>query len=212
MTAEVKADPAIPPSRTRVYSVLRLHRPPAQAIPPLCAGLGCLTAARAQRSSLWVGCVVPPFIAWRPHPPVWRSPSHFPGRPVIETVFDILRVILSNLHTFRTFAAVLSRIAAFNTPGDPMRTLLSPFRIGSGHRVIRTPLASPTPRKSAPCGKPISAFHPFAFATALLFRPSPPRRPGARRQGGRSPPLCGGAGARAACRARHRRTLPASTR
>ncbi len=28
VTAEVKADPDIPPSRTRVYSVLRLHRPP----------------------------------------------------------------------------------------------------------------------------------------------------------------------------------------
>ena len=129
----------------------------------------CLTAACAQRSSLWVGCVVPPFIAWRPHPPVWRSPSHFPDRPVIETVFDIHRVILSNLHTFRTFAAVLSRIAAFNTPGDPMRALLSSFRIGSGHRIIRTPLASPTPRESAPCGNPFSALHPFAFATALLF-------------------------------------------
>ena len=29
-------------------------------------------------------------------------------------VFDIQRVILSNLHTFRTFTAVLSRIAAFS--------------------------------------------------------------------------------------------------
>ncbi len=133
------------------------------------AGLGCSTAACAQRSSLRVGCVVPPFIAWRPHPPVWRSPSDFPEQPVIETVFDIHSVILSNLHTFRTFAAVLARIAAFNTPGDPMRALLSSFRIGSGHQIIRTPLASPTPRKSAPCGNPFSALHPFAFATALLF-------------------------------------------
>ena len=156
-----RAEPAFTPSSGCID-----HR---QAIPPLCAGLGCLTAACAQRSSLWVGCVVPPFMAWRPHPPVWRSPSHFPDRPVIETVFDIHRVILSNLHTFRTFAAVLSRIAAFNTPGDPMRALLSSFRIGSGHRIIRTPLASPTPRKSAPCGNPFSALHPFAFATALLF-------------------------------------------
>ena len=36
MTAEVKADPAIPPGRTRVYSVLRLHRPPAGYPAPVC--------------------------------------------------------------------------------------------------------------------------------------------------------------------------------
>ena len=36
MTAEVKADPAIPPSRNRVYSVLRLHRPPAGYSAPVC--------------------------------------------------------------------------------------------------------------------------------------------------------------------------------
>ena len=152
-----------------VSQTILSHAQPRRGISLGESQLGCLTAACAQRSSLWVGCVVPPFMAWRPHPPVWRSPSHFPDRPVIDTVFDIHRVILSNLHTFRTFAAVLSRIAAFNTPGDPMRALLSSFRIGSGHRIIRTPLASPTPRESAPCGNPFSALHPFAFATALLF-------------------------------------------
>ena len=44
---------------------------------------------RAQRSSLRVGCVVPPLIAWRPHPPVWATPLHFPAVPVIDAIFDI---------------------------------------------------------------------------------------------------------------------------
>ena len=30
-----------------------------------------------------------PLIAWRPHPPVWGTPSHFPASPVIDTVFGI---------------------------------------------------------------------------------------------------------------------------
>ena len=36
-----------------------------------------------------MGYVVPPLIAWRPHPPVWGTPPHFPALPVIDTVFGI---------------------------------------------------------------------------------------------------------------------------
>ena len=36
-----------------------------------------------------MGCVVPPLIAWRPHPPVWTAPPHFPAAPVIDAVFGI---------------------------------------------------------------------------------------------------------------------------
>ena len=75
----VKTDPAIPLGGSSVYSILRLHHVQG-AFPRLCvraARHGVATCA--QRSSLRVGCVVPPFIAWRPHPPVWRSPSHFPA-------------------------------------------------------------------------------------------------------------------------------------
>ena len=52
-----------------------------------CPGFNAATCA--QRSSLRVGCVVPPLIAWRPHPPVWTAPPHFPAAPVIATVFGI---------------------------------------------------------------------------------------------------------------------------
>ena len=76
--------------------------------------------------------------------------------------------ILSVLLTFRTFAAVLSRIAVLNTPGDPMRALLSSFRIGSGHRVIRTPLGIiNTPQ--------ISSMRETNFdASSVRFRYGPP--------------------------------------
>ena len=73
-----------------------------------------------------------------------RATSRHP--PVIGPVPDIHRIILSVLLTFRTFPAALSRIAAFNTPGDPLRASLSCFRTGSGHRVGERPLASPTLR------------------------------------------------------------------
>ena len=53
----------------------------------------------------------------RPHPPVRRTPHHFPVLPVIGTVRDIHRIILSVLLTFRTFTAELSGIAAVCTPG-----------------------------------------------------------------------------------------------
>ncbi len=75
----VKTDPAILLGGSSVYSVLRLHHVQG-GFPRLCvraARHGVATCA--QRSSLRVGCVVPPFNAWRPHPPVWRSPSHFPA-------------------------------------------------------------------------------------------------------------------------------------
>jgi hypothetical protein len=43
----------------------------------------------ALRSSLRQGYSVPAIDAWRPHPPVWFLPSHFPAEPVIGSVFGI---------------------------------------------------------------------------------------------------------------------------
>ncbi len=51
--------------------------------------LGFHRATRAQRSSLRRGYSVPALNAWRPHPPVWFPPTHFPARLVIRPVFDI---------------------------------------------------------------------------------------------------------------------------
>ena len=107
-------------------------KPPATTSPP---------EPRGPRSSRVF--VVPAINACRPHPPVWTSPPHFPERPVIDAVFDISRIILSDLQTFRTFAAVLSSIAAFNTPGAPVRAPQF-FRTGTGHRAGTKPLATPS--------------------------------------------------------------------
>ena len=104
--------------------------------------LGCATATCAQRPSLRSGCVVPGLIAYRPHPPVRRTSRLFPAPPVIGTLFDIHWILLSVLLTFRAFTAALSRIAAFNTPGAPLRAPQF-FRSGTGHRVQVRPLATP---------------------------------------------------------------------
>ena len=66
---EVKANPAMPPSRpafTPAFGCVR-HR---QALRLDGRGLGFNAATCALRSSLRMGYVVPPLIAWRPHPPV----------------------------------------------------------------------------------------------------------------------------------------------
>ena len=60
-----------------------------------------------------------------PHPPVRRTPVHFPAEPVIGPVLDIQRVILSALLTFRTFTTVLSRIATFSLRRETRCVLLS---------------------------------------------------------------------------------------
>ena len=76
-------------------------------------------------------------------------------------------IILSVLLTFRTFPAVLSRIAAFNTPGAPLRAPQF-FRTGTGHRVKARPLA-------APITPPISSMRDSLFvASSVRSRYGPP--------------------------------------
>ena len=77
------------------------------------------------------------------------------------------RTFLPGLHTFRTFTAVLSRIAAC-TAGSLVRA--PPFfRTSAGHRVEgRNPWQPPMLPQSAARGDPISTARSFALATALL--------------------------------------------
>jgi hypothetical protein len=88
-----------------------------------------------QRSSLrWVSHG-PTLIAWRPHPPVWSPPVHFPAGPVIGTVFDIQGS--SCLETRP------SELSLLGSPGLPPSTsagrsdagIAPSFRVGAGHRV-----------------------------------------------------------------------------
>ena len=137
----------------------------------MCGDVGCTTVTCAQRSSLRPGCVVPAINAWRPHPPVRRTPCHFPAPPVIGTVFDIQGshpVRPPHLPDFRCCTVQDYRLQL--TPGAPMRALLSSFRTGTSHRVdSRNPWQLRLSRKSASCRNSISASSPFAFATVLLI-------------------------------------------
>ena len=78
------------------------------------------------------------------------------------------RILLPGLHTFRTFPAVLSRIAAFSfrRESGACTPILPHQRWPSGRG--KKPLASPMLPQSAPRGDPISTARSFALATALL--------------------------------------------
>ena len=79
------------------------------------------------------------------------------------------RIILSDPQTFRTFTAVLSSIAAFNTPGALMCTSVLPHqRWPSGRKEALG--GSVYPANQLHAGSPFSTLNPFALATAL----SPP--------------------------------------
>jgi hypothetical protein len=78
------------------------------------------------------------------------------------------RVLLPGLHTFRTSATVLSRIAAcsFRRESGTCTPILPYQRWPSGRG--KKPLATPMLPQSASRGDPISTARSFALATALL--------------------------------------------
>ncbi len=98
-------------------------------------GRGFNGSTWAQRSSLRSGYVVPPFNAWRPHPPVWFPPVHFPAELVIGPVFDI--------QGSSCLVARPSELSLLNSPGLPPSTFagrsdvckLPFFHAGAGHRI-----------------------------------------------------------------------------
>jgi hypothetical protein len=78
------------------------------------------------------------------------------------------RTFLPGLHTFRTFAVVLSRIAAFSIRRESGTcTPILPYQHWPSGRG-KKPLATPMLPQSAPRGDPISTARSFALATALL--------------------------------------------
>ena len=78
------------------------------------------------------------------------------------------RILLPGLHTFRTAATVLSRIAAFSFRRESGTcTPILPYQRWPSGRG-KTPLATPMLPPSAPRGDPISTARSFALATALL--------------------------------------------
>ena len=136
--------------------------------PPQCADPGFNAATCAQRSSLRVGCVVPPLIAWRPHPPVWKAPPHFPASPVIDAVFGIqgsscLPPRPSGLPLL--YFPGLPPSASAGSP-DTCASVL-PHRHWPSGRSDR-PLAAPRCPQISFMRAWLSATRSFAFATALL--------------------------------------------
>ena len=115
---EVKADPAIPPVETRVYSSLRRRLSPDGISASMCGprlqrphlspevlaqgGLCCPAPHRLATSSASVG-----------------SSASLPGLAGYRHGLRHSRVILPATHTFRTFTAVLSTIAAFSFRREP---------------------------------------------------------------------------------------------
>ena len=101
-------------------------------------GRGFNGSTWAQRSSLRPGYVVPTLNAWRPHPPVWFPPVHFPAELVREPVFDI--------QGSSCLVAGPSEPSLMNSPGLPPSTfagrsgvcILPFFHAGTGHRVGRS--------------------------------------------------------------------------
>jgi hypothetical protein len=110
---------------------LRPNRSPAS----VCGPTALDDPTWTQRSSLrWVSHR-PTLIAWRPHPPVWSPPGHFPARPVRGMVFDI-----------QGSSCPVTRPSELSLPGSPglppstsagsSDTGTAPsFRAGTGHRV-----------------------------------------------------------------------------
>ena len=79
------------------------------------------------------------------------------------------RILLPGLHTFRTFTAVLSRIAACSFRRESGTCMPPFFRTSAGHRVEgRNPWHLQCSHQSASRGDPISTARSFALATALL--------------------------------------------
>src|SRR5262249_25187838 len=114
------------------------------------------------------GCVVPSFLAWRPHPPVWRPLPHFPACLVIAAVFGI--------RGSSCLVSTPSGLSLLCSPGLPSAASAGSlarappfFRTSASHRVEgRNPWHLQCSHKSAPRGDPISTARSFALATALL--------------------------------------------
>ena len=91
----VKTDPAIPLGGSNVYSILRLHHVQGQFPPPLCAG--CPPRRRHLCTEVLApgGLCCPTLQRLATSSASLEASFSLTGAPVIETVFDIHRVILS---------------------------------------------------------------------------------------------------------------------
>ena len=131
--------------------------------------LGFSDPTWALRSSLRLGFSVPAFHAWRPHPPIWFPPNHFPAEPVIGSVFGIQGSSCLGPRPSELSLLDSPGLPPSTSAGSPVRAFPHAFRTGIGHRLEgRKSWHSNIPLESASCGTQISTVSPFALATALL--------------------------------------------
>src|SRR5215831_7215251 len=130
--------------------------------------LGVSDPTWALRSSLRLGYSVPAFHAWRPHPPVWFPPNHFPAEPVIGSVFDIQGLSCLGSRPSELSLPGFPRLPFSTSAGSPVCAFPHDYRTDNGHRLKGSQSwHSKIPLESASCGTRISTVSPFALAAAL---------------------------------------------
>ena len=139
-----------------------------QGSPPLCADLGHGSFHLSPEVLAPTGFCCPCFPRLVTSSASLETSATFPSRAGYSGGLWHSRTFLPGLHTFRTFTAVLSRIAAFSfrRESGTCTPILPHQRWPSGRG--KKPLAPPTFPQSAPRGDPFSAARSFALATALL--------------------------------------------
>jgi len=122
----------------------------------------------AQRPSLRRGYHVPALDAYRPHPPVWSPPTHFPATPVIGSVFGIPGSSCLGSRPSELSLPGFPRLPPSTSAGSSVRAFPHSYRTDTGHRLEgRKSWHSNIPLESASCGTRISTVSPFALAAAL---------------------------------------------
>ena len=142
-----------------------VHQP---GSPPLCADLGRCPSLLSPEVLAPAGLCCPCLPRLATSSASLETSNTFPSSAGYSASLWHSRVLLPGLHTFRTFTAVLSRIAvcSFRRESGTCTPILPYQRWPSGRG--KKPLASPLLPQSAPRGDPISTARSFALATALL--------------------------------------------
>src|SRR4029434_6165853 len=142
-----------------------VHHP---GCPPLCADLWRCPSLLSPEVLAPAGFCCPCFPHLATSSASLKTSTSFPSMAGYRGSLWHSRILLPGLHTFRTFTAVLSRIAvcSFRRESGTCTPMLPYQRWPSGRG--KKPLASPMLPQSASRRDPFSTARSFALATALL--------------------------------------------
>jgi len=143
-----------------------VHQP---GCPPLCADLWRCPSPLSPEVLAPVGLCCPYFPRLATSSASLKTSASFPSLASYRGSLWHSRILLPGLHTFRTFTAVLSRIAVCSFRRESGTCMPPFFRTSAGHWVEeRNPWHLQCSHQSASRGDPMSTARSFAFATALL--------------------------------------------